>query len=139
MSYDVLRGTSRHGSNARLRRMRWPWRAPVFPSRGPVCSSECLARARLHGRMSSNRPVRILGQLGHASTASVAEQNFFSTLQQGVGLGHISHVARYAYYGMNQTGGRLYTNMAFHPEMLVVALLRLVHLPLTRAFLIFRE
>ena len=95
---------------------------------------EHLAHAWPHCRMPVDRLARVLGALGHALVASVAQHSLLAAVQQRVRLRHVGYVAGGADDGMNQAGRHVHAHVCLHAKVPVVAFLRLMHLRI--AFLV---
>jgi len=98
-----------------------------------------LAFGALHSDMPSHRSANIFGALLHALIAGVAERSGLVPMQKRMCLRHVGDIASRAHDGVQQATGSINADVRFHPEVPVIALLRLVHLRITLAILVLRR
>lgn len=98
-----------------------------------------LAFRALHGDMPGHRFANIFRALLHALIAGVADPSGLVSMQKCMCLRHIGDIASRAHDGMHQARRSINTNVRFHPEVPVIALLRLVNLRITLAILVLRR
>lgn len=80
-----------------------------------------------HGHMPAH--VRLsIGALFDALVARIGKDDALAPVQQRVAFADIGHIARSAAHTMHQPKACIYTDMRFHPEIPLVALLARMHL-----------
>lgn len=96
-----------------------------------------LARAQCHVPPSGDvlLPVALL----HASIACVTEGDLLLAVQQFVRLGHIGRIRRRRHQRMRQPRVGVHADVRLHPEVPLVALLRLMHLRIALAVSVLRR
>ena len=104
----------------------------LFEQRPQPVGRQRFALAALHGDVPSHRGVPILFALGYALVACITEHLRLLAVQQLVRLAHIAYVGRRRHDRMHQPGLGIDADVRLHPEVPLVALLRLVHLGVAR-------
>jgi len=103
----------------------------VLPALGVLALALVLQRSQLRGLLRdpecSLHALQLLA-LVRAGVAAVAADRIFLAVQQLVHLRHVIHVRRRALHVVHQARFLVHANVRLHPEVPLVALLRLVHL-----------
>eukprot|EP00952_Eustigmatos_sp_NYUAD-ZCMA_P003416 14924-Eustigmatos_ZCMA.PRE.1 len=89
---------------------------------------QCAALARTHGHVPVGLDALGFFALAHALVARVGEHIALLPMHQPCGLRHVIHIGSRADDRMHQPRVGIHPNVRLHPEVPLIALLRLVHL-----------
>ncbi len=90
------------------------------------------AHARAQRHVPGDRRVLILGALGHALVAGIAQRDRFLPVQQAVRLGHVVDVGRRGQHRVHQPRVQVDADVRLHAEVPLVAFLGLMHVRIAR-------
>src|SRR5690554_3081614 len=98
--------------------------------------AQLLVSAAPRRNLPDDRAACMLGTLLDAGIAGIAADQVLFAVQQLVHLGDIGHVGRRAHHAVYQAGFAVGADVRLHAEVVLVALLGLVHLGIALAVLV---
>src|SRR4051795_2004295 len=105
----------------------------------PQCFRQGFDDAALDRDVPADVAILKFRPLVRPGVAGIAEDIFLLSMQQRRRLGNVGFIGGSAHHRMDQARGDIDPDMGLHPEVPLIALLRLVHLRITALLLVLRR
>src|SRR3954471_6830051 len=105
----------------------------------PQCFRQGFDDAALERDVPADVAILKFRPLVRPGVAGIAEDIFLLSMQQRRRLGNVGFIGGSAHHRMDQARGDIDPDMGLHPEVPLIALLRLVHLRITALLLVLRR